>query len=308
MMVKTYQKLKFPHGVHIPILSGRINNLMKWFQIRTMKKQKLKNNIHTSSDNNPRIIVSLTSFPARTNIVYWTLKTLLNQTVKVNRIILWLAEEQFSKERLPQELTEVQDYGVSIRFCDDLRSHKKYYYSMLEYPNDIIITVDDDIVYPEDTIEKLLKKYEQYPDCVVCNEGREITFNEDKIINRYSFWKKRTTEGAFAPSSKLVPIGCGGVLYPPHSLDKRLFDKRLIKDLAWFTDDLWLKCMSALNKTMVVKTDKYSRPLTPINDSQTESLNSINVNGGNNDLSMKKLIGYFPQIIEFIQNGSNNIF
>ena len=303
MTIKTFQKLKFPHGVHIPILSGRINNLMKRLQIQTMKRQKPRYNILTTNNNKPRIIISLTSFPARINVVHFSLITLLNQTVKVNKIILWLAKEQFPERKIPFEVMQLRNYGISIRFCEDLRSHKKYYYSMLEYPNDIVITVDDDIIYPEDTIEKLLRKYKEYPDCIICNEGREITFTENNSIGKYSSWKNSTTEGVFTPSSKLVPIGCGGVLYPPNSLDKRVFDKKLMKDLAWFTDDLWLKCMSALNKTMVVKTEKHSRPLTTIPTSQAESLNSFNINKGNNDRSMKKLLDKFPQINEFIKTG-----
>ena len=52
---------------------------------------------------------------------------------------MWLAKEQFENiEDLPQELKEQQKRGLTIRFCDDLRSHKKYYYVLQENPNDIV--------------------------------------------------------------------------------------------------------------------------------------------------------------------------
>lgn len=84
--------------------------------------------------------------------------------MKPDEIILWLAEEQFNGiDSLPKALLEQQKRGLTIRFCDDLRSHKKYYYTMQEYPRDIVILVDDDMFYPKDTIKKLWKLHKKYP-------------------------------------------------------------------------------------------------------------------------------------------------
>lgn len=60
-----------------------------------------------------KIIVSLTSFPARINIVVKTIKTLLTQTLKPDAVILWLAPEQFpnGEKDLPQELLDLKQYG-----------------------------------------------------------------------------------------------------------------------------------------------------------------------------------------------------
>mgnify|MGYP000808865909 FL=1 len=96
-----------------------------------------------------KIIVSLTSFPKRIDTLWITVETLLRQSMKPDEIILWLAEEQFNGiDSLPKALLEQQKRGLTIRFCDDLRSHKKYYYTMQEYPRDIVILVDDDMFYP----------------------------------------------------------------------------------------------------------------------------------------------------------------
>ena len=43
-----------------------------------------------------------------------------------------------------------QKRGLTIRFCEDLKAHKKYYYAFKEYPDDIVITVDDDVIYPQE--------------------------------------------------------------------------------------------------------------------------------------------------------------
>lgn len=111
-----------------------------------------------------RIIISLTSYPKRIGDVWITIETLLRQTVKPDMIILWLADTQFNGiESLPKKLIDLQKSGLTIRFCKDLKSHKKYFYTMQEYPEDLIILVDDDMFYPYDMIEKLLKLHYEYP-------------------------------------------------------------------------------------------------------------------------------------------------
>ena len=45
-----------------------------------------------------KVIISLTSFPKRIDTVYLTIKTLLNQTVKPQKVVLWLAKNQFINE------------------------------------------------------------------------------------------------------------------------------------------------------------------------------------------------------------------
>lgn len=46
-------------------------------------------------DSTSNVIISLTSFPQRIDVVYITITTLLKQTFKPGKIMLWLAEEQF---------------------------------------------------------------------------------------------------------------------------------------------------------------------------------------------------------------------
>ena len=108
-----------------------------------------------------KIIVSLTSFPARINIVVKTIKTLLTQTLKPDIVVLWLAPEQFpnGEKDLPEELLELKKYGLTIDWYKDIRSYKKIIPTLKKYPNAVIITTDDDIYYAPDTIESLYKSY-----------------------------------------------------------------------------------------------------------------------------------------------------
>lgn len=48
-----------------------------------------------------------------------------------------------------------------------MRAHGKYHYAMQDFPNSIIVTVDDDMIYPNDTIESLWNAHVKYPNCVI---------------------------------------------------------------------------------------------------------------------------------------------
>ena len=71
------------------------------------------------------IIISLTSYGKRIYDVYLTIESLMRQTIKPNKIILWLAEDEFSLDNIPQTLKNIQKRGLTIEFCEDIRSYKK---------------------------------------------------------------------------------------------------------------------------------------------------------------------------------------
>ena len=57
-------------------------------------------------------------------MIHWDL--LLQQTLKPDEVILWLSEEQFPNKQLPENLTRLQEFGLSIKWCkDDIKSFKK---------------------------------------------------------------------------------------------------------------------------------------------------------------------------------------
>ena len=119
-------------------------------------------------------VVSLTSHPARIALVWLSVESILRQTYQPDKIILWLAKEQFSGiSELPVSLKKLVGRGLTIEFSDDLKSHKKYLFSLKEYPDSVVITVDDDFIFPYDTIECLYNFHEKYPHSVICHGARE---------------------------------------------------------------------------------------------------------------------------------------
>lgn len=241
------------------------------------------------------VIVSLTSFPARIDSVWITIETLLRQSHRPEKIILWLAESQFeSIYKLPQKLLKQRERGLEIKFCEDLRSHKKYYFTMKKYPNAIVITVDDDMFYPENLVENLMSTHKRYPNTVCCNLAHRMTIKDGKVMP-YKQWESGAN-GYDKPSHYIVPIGCQGVLYPPGCLNKNVFNKKQIKEICPLADDLWLKAMSSLNGVKAVKTNAISIPYVNIISAQKSCLTEINVNQNMNDKQLENILREYPEL------------
>lgn len=232
-----------------------------------------------------KIIVSLTSYPKRFSHLDIVIKSLLNQSMKPDYIILYLGEDS-KNVKLPHKLTDLTSYGLEIKYeKDDLKPHKKYYYAMQQFPDAIIITVDDDAVYDINMIRDLYSTYEKHPRCVVARRAHEIVFDESGNRLSYSQWKYEVK--STAPSYRYIATGVGSVLYPPNLISEhKLFDKELIKKVALFTDDLWLKYFEVRNKVPVIPTNsKISHPLI-LPGSESTGLAKQNVANNNNDISM----------------------
>lgn len=254
-------------------------------------------------DSNSNIIISLTTYPARINTVWITITTLLNQTVKPKMVLLWLAKDQFpSKEALPKKLLDLEKHGLIIKFCEDLKPHKKYFFTLKEFPNADIITVDDDIFYPEDLVDLLVRESRKEPGVVCCLWGVEMVLDKNKTIAEYSKWKKCTGR-INSPSLKLMPIGCGGVLYPANIFDGTdILNKKSIKKLCLNNDDLWLKSMCLINRREAVRVSKYNKINFSILSTQKYGLHYENAGQNKNDIAMKKIINEYPDIIRILSS------
>jgi len=281
-------------------LAGRAANrlmqlILKWMLDRIMPGYYKRNMLSSdsginTSDRDERYIVSLTSFPDRIQEVWITIETLMRQTFKPDMIILWLAEEQFPEKKIPESLNKLINKGLTINFCEDLRAHKKYFYSLINYPTSNIITVDDDLYYPGNLLSNLVKLHREFPDLIVTNRAHRITFS-GKEINPYRKWKHNVTDTQ--PSFLLLATGGAGTLYPPGSLHKDVFNKELLRELCFYADDLWLKIMSLRKDIKIATNNMFNKDFASVGKSQRTKLVSVNVLQGGNDEQLNKLLIYY---------------
>ena len=119
------------------------------------------------------------------------------------------------KVELPKKLKRLQSDLFSIIYVDkNTRSFGKLEHAMEAYPDDKIITFDDDIIYPNYLIENLVSASKDRPGTVVANICRDMRYNENEGFATYSQW----SYSGFATGSSFLPLGYAGVLYPPKCL------------------------------------------------------------------------------------------
>lgn len=234
-----------------------------------------------------KIIVSLTSYPARYGKLHLVIESLLKQKLKANQIVLYLYEGEANG--LPTELLRLQSKRFRIvKVPENIRPHKKYYYAFQDYPHDLIITVDDDVMYPDDLVQNLYQKHLQFRDAVICGRCRKPVFSESGKRLPYNSWPLYKKEDQ--PELSLVATGVGGVLYTPRLLDQRVLDLSSLKELALNQDDLWLKTMELLKGTKTVLVSLNWRNSKNLSyDSGLFSTNEY----GENDKCIRRLMDYY---------------
>lgn len=224
------------------------------------------------------VIVSLTTHSYRINDVYLAIESIMQGTMLPNRIILWLSDE-YKKNPLPITLQNQVERGLEIRYCKDIRSYTKLVPALKDFPESAIVTIDDDILYPIDTLEHLVNAYNNTNNCICANWVHSIP--KDLCENYISMLDWPTATGQVQDSPLLFYEGFGGVLYPPQSLDKEVFNESVFLDICKYADDVWFNAMSLKKGTKV----RYANPRPGLfrcisnPDVQTIALKNVNSNG-----------------------------
>lgn len=244
-----------------------------------------------------QIIISLTSFPGRIKTVNQTVETLLAQTWNADRIVLWLAESQFPKKEreLPKKLLALRERGLEIRWCEDLRSYKKLVPALKEFPNDIIVTADDDLLYPRNWLEPLVFAFLKNPNHIHTRRAHEVAFANTNTLAPYAKWEKEI--GSRPPSFNNFPTSGGGCLFPPNSLHDDVLDVSKFQSLCPNGDDIWFWAM-AVKKGTKINVPEAGFTLHFVEGTQNVALWKENVNGGENDRALSRILETYPEILE----------
>ena len=281
-------KVRFYSAARLLVRSFANIALPVYFKIENFltDKYRLKN------DGTERLIVSFTSFPERIDKVWLVVETILRQSVKPEKLILWLSKEQFSSlNELPTELLKQQGRGLEIYLCeDDLRSHKKYYYTMVMYPSYDFITIDDDFFYPSKMIENLLCNRDAQK--IIAHRAFQLKFFDDDIAP-YSDWTLMPDK--VCSSTTTFATSGGGTYFPAGALHADTIDKEIFMKYSSLADDIWLYLMAVINDTETLKTD-FSPVYLPILIKNNVTLSSVNVGEKMNDKQLHDLIFLYKEL------------
>lgn len=240
----------------------------------------------------PKLIVSLTSYPARLDSIKYTLYSLFQQSVKPSKIVLCLAKEEIPDgyDSIPEILKKFEKLGLEILFTDsNYRSYNKLVHTLQLYPESIIVTADDDLYYNSQWLEKLYTTHEQHPEDIIAHRVHAISFTNKKI-DPYNSWN-----GPWVECSYLNFLtGVGGVLYPPNSLYKDVSNYHLFQELSPLADDVWFYIMALLNRTKIRRIRNEVRQYCYIDKLNNSSgLMDLNVGENRNDYQINDVLSYY---------------
>jgi len=217
-------------------------------------------------DGMPPLVVSLTSYPPRFPTLHLTLKSLLLQSVRPTRLILWIASGD--AEMLPRQVTALEKEGLEIRFCEDIKSYKKIIPALTSFPDAMIVTADDDIYYWRAWLMELLDESRKYPQDVIAHRVHRMQYDREAILP-YRSWLENVTDSDIHPAN--FPTGIGGVLYPSGCFHSDVHDREKFMRLCPNADDVWLYWMTRLNGGFARRSLTKSIPI-PWRGSQVVSL------------------------------------
>lgn len=193
------------------------------------KSVKLKHNL----------IVSLTTHKERINYIHYVLDSLYTQTMRPSAIHLYVTRGEY--QAYPSVLDKFRPW-LNIIEVEELGSYKKFIPALQNArENDLIISLDDDFIYPPFLIFTLYEKF--------LNEEQKrslIVFNGE----------------AHSQSKDCGGVGGGlGILWNPRIFNPRIFPNFFNQEIFWENmnhqnlDDTWISTWCFKEKITIVPID-----------------------------------------------------
>lgn len=213
------------------------------------------------------IIVSLTSIQSKLDDASLTIQSLLAQNVKADKVVLWLSKEPHllddGVQEVPESIKSLEKDGLEVKWTKNTGSYRKLIPTakLMNRENCLIVTADDDVIYPEHWLKGLVEEYNKNEGCVICYRGRIMSKSTalnkwltNKKLKPYMKWlgtHEVEDKSQLGPSFEIFPTGKGGVLYPSDKLHEELFNKSIYLTMAPTNDDIWFKAMTMITGTKV---------------------------------------------------------
>lgn len=244
-----------------------ITNLSNFRENRGQKydPERLRANIlsefHRCDHMSQEIIISLTTIPPRIHMIEPVIQSLLHQTVRPTRIELNVPI-QYRNPKYQNEFRINVHQSVDVVRCEtDWGPATKLLPTLIRYRDQdvVIIYVDDDRIYRNDLVEKLVHSGREHPHAAISAHTVSV---KRQLIE--AFWRARPlqyklqrigTMGMWNPKRRTdeepdrIAEGFGGVLVKPSFFDQRVFE---CPDRFTSVDDVWISgCLTAMGHAPV---------------------------------------------------------
>ena len=181
-----------------------------------------------------RVVVTLTTVPDRVTLILPAVRSLLDQTWAADRIILAWPRHSI-RSGVPYPPPPPLPEGVEILHCEDQGPATKLLPALRAEPDAILIVADDDVIYPEDFIETLVRAHRKEPTAALGWRGWKLEQGRDPRELDHVF------ATAVETSEKVdILLGTWGYLVPPHVLGEDIHSfENWPKEVRW-VDDIWI--------------------------------------------------------------------
>lgn len=143
------------------------------------------------------IVVSMTSWTKRINNVKTVVESIMNNTVKPDRVYLNLSISEFKGIELPKDLVNYfnSDNRLIINWVDGENTKPmKKVFPILKYldDEDIIIDADDDILFPKDLIESRINDFRKHKQKYsICSSKSNSGLGVSKVVAVTTLFQKK---------------------------------------------------------------------------------------------------------------------
>lgn len=196
------------------------------------------------------IIISVTSYGNRVErFLPYALYSMITQELLPNKIVVNIDKNRWNDDNIPTLLKKIRLCGIEINYVTDFGPHTKLLPTLEKYPNDIIVTLDDDIYYDKTVLKELYEAYtKSNKKSVICRAGklyRGHTHNWAKYSEFPDLNKSNI-------DNRILPYGVGGVLYPPNIFTNEIFNSDIFRKYCPLADDIWFSVMELRDNIDVV--------------------------------------------------------
>lgn len=215
-----------------------------------------------------RLIVSLSPLASEGAKLNDCLASLLAQSLKAENIIVQLPRQKYRDRQFCFNFLEMVDQGVELRWCEDCGGYNNLLPTLIEYPQDIIVTCGCGNIYPKNFLDDLLITWRKYPQDIICVATAKAIRKNGRL--EYEFGRN-----AYYANANLlnIPRATGGMLLPPGAFGRQAQNMDICLRNAFTYPDLWYWLMAIVYKrkirrlvsdsTVFSANEAYSKPTDP---------------------------------------------
>jgi len=255
-------------------------DMFRYFQILDRQDINFYDNKYINLPNcSTRTVITLTTIPSRIDKIKPTLISLLDQSMKVDKIYLNIPYFSLKGEEyiIPEWLTKLhnitinrveKDYGPATKLLPILNKEK------LDNPK--IIVVDDDVIYGSRMVENYIKNFNGNPMTIFGADIENGKLKDD--LPTYLRYR--------GPKRVDVLMGHNSFLVTADMFSSDVFDYSKAPKECVFVDDIWFSFH--LKKKIYSLGFNYKNiPISSINESGISLCSTMNSDNKNNEIAIQ---------------------